>query len=472
MIGTPPGPGSRVAALDLPAVDRIGPIEHRPPTAPLRGLLHHVAHRELVGVETNPDVLQIDDQRVDAVENRFTSAGACRPCKREWIARPVGASLLGRHIRIEHATNAVLRAEERHECHARRRVRTGSIALAVARSAGVIGSIKPTRLPRSCLNPSRARTSIPARTGPQASPRKGMPPQARLSAAARTHGSWRHPHWAVPDVSAAAATVAILLRRIPTSPVPSGCSRLDRKITYEIRRGIDPQAGTGESGVSIRGACRKQIAAVARIRRVDIPAKTTNARHARGRLRRRHGCHRRRRQHARSPEPAFPQQHSSESLEIASGAEETRVAGDAAHSPRGGIVNDAQQRHGIGALTGPRVLLRASLGRRDPRQQRLRRQEPCFRHTERLEHSRLQIRIERLAGDALDDVTDQEEVDVAVDECLAGDGCRHFILREFDRRVVTGPWMQVDIGSKARDMRHQLSNGDGTFSVSFEPRDV
>ena len=38
-------------------------------------------------------------------------------------------------------------------------------------------------------------------------------------------------------ITAAAATVATRLRKTPTSPVPSGCNRLERKITYEFDAG-------------------------------------------------------------------------------------------------------------------------------------------------------------------------------------------------------------------------------------------
>ncbi len=84
----------------------------------------------------------------------------------------------------------------------------------------------------------------------------------------------------------------------------------------------------------------------------------------------------------------------------------------------------------------------------------------------------LQIRIERLAGDARDDVAEQKEIDVAVDERFAGSGRRHFILRQLDRRVVTGPRMQIDIGTQPRDVRQQVTDRDATFSVPLESRDV
>ena len=262
------------------------------------------------------------------------------------------------------------------------------------------------------------------------------------------------------------------LRSTPTSPVPSGCSRLDRKITYEFDAGsihrlvpVKPvwpyDVPTGnrsprllENDVSMSqprprtlvmpgGVCGEVIAAT-------VAADSTRV----------------------VPRRPLPSSMRANSLQIARGAEEAGVSGDAAHAPRRRIVHDAAQRRRVGTLARPRILIGAALGRRDARQQRLRRQEAGLRHAERPEHARLQVRIERLPGDARDDVAEQEEVDVAVDERLAGRRRRHFVFRQLDRGVVAGPRMQIDVGPQPRDVRQQVADRDAAFSVALESRDV
>ena len=55
-------------------------------------------------------------------------------------------------------------------------------------------------------------------------------------------------------------------------------------------------------------------------------------------------------------------------------------------------------------------------------------------HPERLEDLLSGKQIQRLSADAPDDVAEQEEVDVAVDEPLAGRRCWHLLDRQRDRR--------------------------------------
>ena len=59
------------------------------------------------------------------------------------------------------------------------------------------------------------------------------------------------------------------------------------------------------------------------------------------------------------------------------------------------------------------------------------------------------------------DVAEQKEVDVAVDESLAGRGRRHFLAGELDRRVVALPRIgQIDVGPETRDVRQQMPDRD------------
>ena len=85
--------------------------------------------------------------------------------------------------------------------------------------------------------------------------------------------------------------------------------------------------------------------------------------------------------------------------------------------------------------------------------------------------SRCDILVERHAAHARDDVAEQEEVDVAVDESLAGRGGRHFFARQLDRRVVALPRIaEIDVGPQSRDMRQQMADRDAALAVALESR--
>ena len=132
----------------------------------------------------------------------------------------------------------------------------------------------------------------------------------------------------------------------------------------------------------------------------------------------------------RAPSSAPPfEQHAAETREVGGRAEQARVAGDAAHPPRGRIVHDAAQQRRVRRRSHGHAERRARSrsarcrGRSDGR-----RHEHRVRHAERLEDARrAQTRSSGSPADARDDVAEQEEVDVAVDEPLARRGDRHFV---------------------------------------------
>ena len=100
-------------AFDLEPVDGIRPIQHDDRNLPLGGLLHGIGHRRHVGVEAGTDVLEVDHERVDAVEHRRRRPAALAV---EGVDRQAGLGVcFGRHGRVEHTANAVLGTEERHE---------------------------------------------------------------------------------------------------------------------------------------------------------------------------------------------------------------------------------------------------------------------------------------------------------------------------------------------------------------------
>ena len=65
--------------------------------------------------------------------------------------------------------------------------------------------------------------------------------------------------------------------------------------------------------------------------------------------------------------------------------------------------------------------------------------------------------VERLAADAPDDVAEQEEVDVAVDEPLAGRRGRDLLDRQLDGLVVAGPLVaEIDVRPQPGCVRQQV----------------
>ena len=131
------------------------------------------------------------------------------------------------------------------------------------------------------------------------------------------------------------------------------------------RRRIDPERRAGEAGVAER-AERQQLAAVGRERRVDVPAEAAHVRIAGRARRRRHPRDRQRREHARAVAARRRRAACGEDREVGRRAEEARVAGDAAHPPRGRVVHDAAQHLHVGPVARPAVR-RALLRRRDAR---------------------------------------------------------------------------------------------------------
>ena len=133
------------------------------------------------------------------------------------------------------------------------------------------------------------------------------------------------------------------------------------------RHRIDPERRSREAGVP-EGTDRQQLAAVARVAGIDVPAERADvailARH-----RRRHLRHRQRRQDPLAPVRSVAEQHAAEDGQVGGATEQSGVAGDAAHPPRRRIVNDAAQHLAVRTVTWP-AMRRAALGRRDPPDQR------------------------------------------------------------------------------------------------------
>ena len=250
--------------------------------------------------------------------------------------------------------------------------------------------------------------------------------------------------------------------------------RQEHDVAFRLR--VEPQRGAGETGVTERRSRRKQIAAVRRVGRIDVPPETAHVFHACGRRRRDHPFDRRRRQNSRALEAAAVEQHAAEARQVRRRAEQPRVAGDAAHTASRWIVHDAAQERNrrvacperSRGVAGPRQWA-APLGRRDARLQRRRRQEHRVVHRQRIEDVRLRVAIEALAADAAHDVAEQEEIDVAVDEPLARLRRGRQIARAANRLVGAAEFdFERQIGRQSRRMRQQMEYGDRLLAVRAE----
>src|SRR6266704_2098816 len=79
---------------------------------------------------------------------------------------------------------------------------------------------------------------------------------------------------------------------------------------------IDPDGSPGETGMAV-GADRKQLTAIGRKWRIDVPTQSTQDGLVRGRLRSRELLHRQRAENARAFERAFAEHHAGEAGQVA-----------------------------------------------------------------------------------------------------------------------------------------------------------
>ena len=230
-----------------------------------------------------------------------------------------------------------------------------------------------------------------------------------------------------------------------------------------LAAGIEPQRRAGEPGVPERSD-RKQLAAVGGVRRVDVPAEAANVAHPGRRGRRRHARHRRGGEDADIAERSAVQQHAAEPRQVRGGAEESGVSGDAVHASRRRIVDDPAQKRRVDRRGTRPLERRAPLGRRDSRAQRFCRQERGVFHPERFEDVRLRKMVEALTADASNDLAEHEEVDVAVDEALAGRGGRHLVDRTADRFVRAVELdLELEVGAQPGRVRQEMPDRDAAL---------
>ena len=106
------------SALDLLAADGIGPVEHDEAQLVPGRRLHGEAHGGEVGVVAAADVLDVEDQRVEAFELLLAGREGCEVLAVERMRRNAGARVAGVGDLLEIlqvAAHAVLGAEERRQ---------------------------------------------------------------------------------------------------------------------------------------------------------------------------------------------------------------------------------------------------------------------------------------------------------------------------------------------------------------------
>ncbi len=239
-----------------------------------------------------------------------------------------------------------------------------------------------------------------------------------------------------------------------------------------LRRRIDPQRRAGKPGVPVR-ANGQEVTAIGRKRRIDVPAEGADRGQRRRRLRRGHFLDRERRQ-----DGSAAIQHGLRVLgNVVGGGEQAGVSGDSAHAARGGIVHDAAQHGAALVLPFERQVERHSglyvLRGRDFRQPLLGRQEARVRHVQRFINMRQRVLVERHAGNAVHQLAQHFEINVAIQEARARGINRRFVVCHLERGVVSLPrLLQVEVLAQAGSMRKKLSEGDLLLAVGAEFRDV
>ena len=192
--------------------------------------------------------------------------------------------------------------------------------------------------PRSRANPSARRTSMPVWTAGDAAG-AGRADGTKSRPVIATSGGSRRLRWRPTPRSTRLEPAA----RVDVT-VAVGVHAVRQEDDPDSGQRIDPDRRARESRVTER-ADRQQLTAVRRVRAVQVPAQAASgAAHIGGRPG--HRGHRQRRQNARAVPRATRQQHPHEDRQVLSRREEAGMAGIPAHSPRGGIVDDASQHRG------------------------------------------------------------------------------------------------------------------------------
>ncbi len=190
---------------------------------------------------------------------------------------------------------------------------------------------------------------------------------------------------------------------------PLGVDTVRQKDDIGFRLGVDPERRAGEAGVAER-AHGKQLASVAGVRRIDIPAESPQDGLESGRLRRGHLAHACLAQDTHTGSLAQAKDHLGVARKVIGGRKQAGVAGESLHGPRHFIVDDSAQRF---PETG-RPLRRSDAG-----DERSRRHEHGVRHAKRFIDPLTAELGKVVAANPAHDLTQQDVVDIAVNEALS-----------------------------------------------------
>ena len=175
----------------------------------------------------------------------------------------------------------------------------------------------------------------------------------------------------------------------------------------------------------------------------------------------------------RAPVPAASvQEHPREDRQVVGRAEQPRVPGIPAHPARRRVVDDAAQHRRAGVCRA-RPAARTTRSARcgccsDAGGRNVVSRMPSGPKTRAFRNAS-----QRLLRDALDDVAEQEEVDVRVDEALAGGGDRHFLDGAANRfGAALERHVQIEVGPQPGRMRQQMADRDPILAIALEPRHV
>ena len=230
-----------------------------------------------------------------------------------------------------------------------------------------------------------------------------------------------------------------------------GMHAVGQQDDVRLARRVDPDGGAGEAGVAV-GADGEQVAAIAGERRIDVPAQAAQDRLVGRALRLGELLDGHRAEHAHAVQLAAVEHHLCEARQVVGSGEHSRVAGNAAHIARGGVMHHAAQR---------RLVFGQLLGGRDARHQRGRRLEHRVLHTERLEDVLARVIRDHLAAQAVHELAQQDEIDVAVDEPRARGSGGRIGVGQLDAVLVAGPRnLERHVRLQAREVRHQVADGD------------
>ena len=220
--------------------------------------------------------------------------------------------------------------------------------------------------------------------------------------------------------------------------------------------GVHPHGRAGEAGVAER-ADGEELAAIARMRRIDIPAEAAQDGLIGRGLRLGELGNGERPEDSDALERAAIEHHLGETRQVVGGGEQAGMSRHTAHVAGRGVVHHAAQGRRIPG---------GALGGRDPGYQRGGRLEHAGVHAERQEHVFARVRGDHAASQAVYQLAQQNEIDVAIDIAHAGRAGGAERASQTDAGIVSRPGLlQWHVGLKPGEMRQKIAQSDVALSA-------